>query len=320
MQQLQIDPEFKNLIQPLTPEEFKQLEENIFDEGCREPIITWNGIIIDGHNRYEICQKWNIPFKTIAKGFSDKLDVKIWIVKNQLGRRNLEIYQKGKLALQMESLFQEKAKKNKQLAMEEARKNNPKNKDELFLTNLSKTDNKEEIEPMNTRKELAKLAGVSEGTLSKIKVIEKAAEKGNEVAIEVEQKLQEGKIKLNEAYNDLKEKTDLIKPRPRIKEEIIEEEPKVQALPDKQEVKKEDPIMVIPITTVKENETKSSFNISSFILTINRFVSDINPLSFMHDRYLEIANKDKQELLHWITMAKEELDQVEKQIKKYMED
>lgn len=54
---LQIKEEFKKLIPALTAEEFKQLESNCISEGIREKIITWNGFIIDGHNRYEIATK-----------------------------------------------------------------------------------------------------------------------------------------------------------------------------------------------------------------------------------------------------------------------
>ena len=56
---LEIKEEFKKLIPPLTSEEFKQLEQNCLAEGIREAILTWNGFIIDGHNRYEIATKWN---------------------------------------------------------------------------------------------------------------------------------------------------------------------------------------------------------------------------------------------------------------------
>ena len=60
--QLNIDPEFKNLIRPLRREEYRQLELNLVMEGCREDIIAWNDTIVDGHNRYEICNKMRIPY------------------------------------------------------------------------------------------------------------------------------------------------------------------------------------------------------------------------------------------------------------------
>lgn len=86
---MRIDNEFKNLIPPLQPDEYRQLEENILNEGIRESIITWQGIIIDGHNRFKIAEKHNLIFNTIEKEFADREAVKDWIDKNQLGRRNL---------------------------------------------------------------------------------------------------------------------------------------------------------------------------------------------------------------------------------------
>lgn len=87
--QLKIDEEFKTLIPPLSEKEYQMLEHNIRKDGCRDPIVTWNGVIIDGHNRYAICQLWGIPFRTHAMFFSDRDEVIAWICANQLGRRNL---------------------------------------------------------------------------------------------------------------------------------------------------------------------------------------------------------------------------------------
>jgi len=86
---LKIKAEYKNLIRPLRHTEYLQLEENILQDGCLNPIITWNGFIVDGHNRYEICTKHNIPFKTIEKDFASNEEAIIWICANQLGRRNI---------------------------------------------------------------------------------------------------------------------------------------------------------------------------------------------------------------------------------------
>ena len=72
---LKINPEFKNLIRPLRRKELLQLEENLLADGCREPIITWKGFIVDGHNRYELCSKHGIPFQVLEKEFSSKEEV-----------------------------------------------------------------------------------------------------------------------------------------------------------------------------------------------------------------------------------------------------
>jgi N6-adenosine-specific RNA methylase IME4 len=86
---LQIKDEFKKLIPPLTAEEFKQLEDNCISEGIRDAIVTWNGYIIDGHNRYEIAQKYGLEFRVEAMEFEGEEEAKDWMDANQLGRRNL---------------------------------------------------------------------------------------------------------------------------------------------------------------------------------------------------------------------------------------
>ena len=88
---LTIDPEFKGKIPPLREEELKQLEENILADGVViNPLIVWDGVIVDGHNRYHILQKHpEIQFTTYEKQFPDRYAAISWICKNQLGRRNL---------------------------------------------------------------------------------------------------------------------------------------------------------------------------------------------------------------------------------------
>ncbi len=89
MLKLKVNDKFQELIPPLSMEEYKQLEDNIIEEGCRDALVVWNGYIVDGHNRYEICQMHDIPFKTVERSFDSEEDVLDWIDKNQLGRRNL---------------------------------------------------------------------------------------------------------------------------------------------------------------------------------------------------------------------------------------
>jgi len=84
-----LDKEFQALIPPLSAEEKAQLEENIVAEGCRDALITWQGILLDGHNRYEICERLDIPYRTISIDLPDRDAAEDWIDKNQLGRRNL---------------------------------------------------------------------------------------------------------------------------------------------------------------------------------------------------------------------------------------
>ena len=86
-----IDPEFAHKIPPLTDDEFRQLEENIVADGeVYEPIVTWNGVIVDGHNRWKIIQKHpEIPYKIREAQFADRWEAFEWMYRKQLGRRNL---------------------------------------------------------------------------------------------------------------------------------------------------------------------------------------------------------------------------------------
>lgn len=90
-----IDEHFKNLIQPLTPLERSRLEENIQDAGkARNPLVVWpvdgEQVLIDGHNRYEICTEFSLPFTVDEVEFADRNEAEQWILKEQLGRRNLD--------------------------------------------------------------------------------------------------------------------------------------------------------------------------------------------------------------------------------------
>lgn len=92
-QKIIIKEELKNFIPPLSEEEFAQLEENILLEGCRDALILWkNGneyVIVDGHNRYNICSHHNRDFKFELMNFQDIEEVKEWMINNQLGKRNI---------------------------------------------------------------------------------------------------------------------------------------------------------------------------------------------------------------------------------------
>ena len=89
MQEIIIDEEFRSLLPELDEETFSLLEESLLKHGCRDPLILWNGILIDGYNRYGICSYHNIPFNTVDKEFDSREEVLIWIITNQVSRRNL---------------------------------------------------------------------------------------------------------------------------------------------------------------------------------------------------------------------------------------
>lgn len=184
MSELKIDPEFQQLIPPLGVEELQQLEANIRQDGCRDPLVVWNGILIDGHNRYEICTAKKIAFQVVEKKFDNRSLVIEWIIRNQFGRRNLVPYVRTQLALRLEDEIKKRAKVNQVASGKEFGK--------------GKQKSAEPIKQIETRKEIAKVANVSHDTVAKVKVIEKKAPK------EIKQKLATGKVSINEAYQEIK--------------------------------------------------------------------------------------------------------------------
>ncbi|UII31966.1 hypothetical protein LVD17_27130 [Fulvivirga ulvae] len=88
-----VKKELESFIVPLSNEEYAQLEANIIKEGCRDPLIFWRTdeglVLIDGHNRLRICTKHNIPFKSNELAFENEEEARLWMLNNQLGRRNL---------------------------------------------------------------------------------------------------------------------------------------------------------------------------------------------------------------------------------------
>ena len=114
--QIRIDPEFKALIPPLSAYELSQLEANIVSDGCRDPLVVWGiaEVLVDGHNRYEICTRLGIEFKTVELDFYDSDDAKLWIIKNQLGRRNLPKLDAATLLTELRAIEARRAKERKQ--------------------------------------------------------------------------------------------------------------------------------------------------------------------------------------------------------------
>lgn len=159
MKELKIDREFQALIPPLSDEEFRQLETNVLKDGCRDALVTWKGTLVDGHNRYEICSKHDIPFQTVERDFSDRQSAIEWIILNQFGRRNLTAFQRSELALKLKPVIQEKAREN------------IKTSGEYFGKGSQKSD--EPISKIRTDEELAKTAGVSRDTIRKVETIKK---------------------------------------------------------------------------------------------------------------------------------------------------
>lgn len=108
--EIRINPKFRDLIPPLAPDEYKQLEKNLLTDGIRDPLVVWGDVLVDGHNRYELARKHNLPFDTVSKDFADEADAAIWIMQNQLGRRNLGDFVRVEMAYKCEDAVKAKAR------------------------------------------------------------------------------------------------------------------------------------------------------------------------------------------------------------------
>lgn len=174
--ELTIDSDFQSLIPPLGREELLQLEQNIKQDGCRDPLVVWNDVLIDGHNRYEICTRLKIQFELTRKDFDSREAVKVWMIDNQKGRRNLTDGWKFELAQTRKALLAEKGRENKQGRGK-------------VLSTIDKT---------NTQQELAKELGWSTGKVAMADKVWKDADD------EVKQQIKTGEKSINEAYQDIK--------------------------------------------------------------------------------------------------------------------
>lgn len=183
---LRMDTEFRDLISKLAVEQYNELERSILSEGCRDALVVWDGVIIDGHNRYEICQRHGIEFDTTERCFASREEAKEWIARNQLARRNLNAWSRCELALKMKEMIALKAKQNQI----EAGK----------LRGRGQSGSQILGEPIETDKVLAKIAGVSHETMRKARKI---------LAVATEQQLKDlrsGATSINQVYERVKGK------------------------------------------------------------------------------------------------------------------
>jgi N6-adenosine-specific RNA methylase IME4/ParB-like chromosome segregation protein Spo0J len=189
MPELFINPDLRNLIPQLQRHELKQLEASILAEGCRDALVVWKGrnILLDGHNRYEICEKHGIPFRTTEIEFDNEGSAKVWIIKNQFGRRNLTPYQRAELALAMGGLLKEEARKRQLASL----------KQNTVVPNSAQR--KEGKTHGRTDEELAKIAGIGKDTIQKSRrIVEKVPEP-------VKEQLRRGELSINAAHKDLRQ-------------------------------------------------------------------------------------------------------------------
>ena len=194
MSDLIVDNEFQSLIPPLTDEEFKGLEEDILRDGIQHPLNIWQSTLIDGHNRYKIAKVHGLTFETIEMQFDSRDDVKLWIIRRQLNRRNLPKATRIKLALLAEPIIAKQAKERQ-----------GERTDLTLATNVAKVEptatpkeqNKTKRKNKTTNK-LAQIAGVSDKTVERYKKIQQDA------SDEVKAQVDSGEISINQAYKKVK--------------------------------------------------------------------------------------------------------------------
>jgi len=197
--QLIQDPEFRDIVPPLMDEEYSQLEKNIMEDGIREPLVIWNGIIIDGNNRFKICAEHGIHFETVEKDLPDRQAAIEWIILNQFGRRNLSPGNRSILALKLEPIFREKARAN------------------MIATQNNKAGaaTLKSAEQVETRKEIARIAGVGHDTIDKVKRI---IDLGTPEQVERIKKGDKGNT-VNAIYREIKRKPLAEPTMPKFKQE-----------------------------------------------------------------------------------------------------
>ena len=198
--ELKIDEGLKAYIDPLTPDEYESLERSILAEGCRDSLVVWGDLLIDGHNRYGICQKHGLPFNTIqATQFKNMDDVHLWMIDQHLGRRSVSDFQRGVLALRKREIIAERraaaaaavnAAKAAQPATEEAPWEG--DTDPVVAQALASVA-KVPDEALDTREALARAARLSAGQVKMIETIQEKA------APEVVAAVKAGELSLNAA-------------------------------------------------------------------------------------------------------------------------
>lgn len=221
---MNINPEFKSLIPPLSADEFSQLEANILAEGCRDSLVVWNGTLIDGHNRYEICSKHGLPYQVVEKHFESTSDVRIWMRNNQMGRRNLTPAWRIELAL---------GNKEDLAAVGIEKKSHGQTAPGKTL--LSQNDKSVDEPKHNTQAEIATIAGTSTGMVGMAEVVRAKSP-------EVWEKAKEGEISVSAAYKEIKNQEK----KEARKAEIEQQRKELEASPPVQPPENFDVIVIDP--------------------------------------------------------------------------
>ena len=188
-------PELAELLPPLSGEQFAALENDILQNGCYSPIIVNEDlVVIDGHNRQRICEQHGLPYRMAVFAFDDLLEAKQWALDTQKGRRNLDKWELGKIALRLKPEIEARAKANMSAGGGDQKSDAAKS----GLTTLSNP-----IPTVNTRKELAGSVGIGEVTMGKVMQIDEHAPAA------VKEALDKKELSVNQGYNITRQVQDL---------------------------------------------------------------------------------------------------------------
>ncbi|MFL9925429.1 hypothetical protein PQR62_14215 [Herbaspirillum lusitanum] len=190
-----INDELLKYIDPLTPNEYAALERSLLAEGCRDALVLWGEVLVDGHNRYEICRKYDIEFRTVQNtSFSSLDDVLLWMIDNQLGRRSVSDFQRGILALRKRDIMSTRSRPAKtddpSAEHPEAAEAGDAAAGDAPVEEAAAEAGAAQIK---TREDIARVAGISSNTIGQIERIRKTA------APELMQAVRAGTISINAA-------------------------------------------------------------------------------------------------------------------------
>ena len=186
-------PELAELLPPLSGEQLAALEKDILQNGCYAPIIVNEDlVIVDGHNRQQICTRHSLPYKMAVFAFDDLLEAKQWALDTQKGRRNLDKWELGKIALKLRPEIEARAKANQQAYHGNQYESGP-----------SATLPEVHSAPVDTRKELAASVGLGERTMGKVMQIDEHAPAA------VKEALDKKELSVNQGYQITRQIQDL---------------------------------------------------------------------------------------------------------------
>ncbi len=173
---ISINESLRAYIDPLTEDEFAALERSLLAEGCRDALVLWGDVLVDGHNRYSICQKHGLPFNvTQNKSFQSMEDVYLWMIDNHLGRRSISDFQRGALALRKKEILSARLAQSQAVSTAQVGEPSSMEAEVSVASEASAPPPSANPQPALTREALARAARVSSATLGQIEKIQKEA-------------------------------------------------------------------------------------------------------------------------------------------------